>query len=170
MTMPETYDDYLAHYGVKGMKWGKRKGKPKELSERKAKKVAKLDQRVADSKSEIVSLREQRKNSNIVKKVGINRQIKKSVERQQRDHFDSNAIKNGKLTTNQRKAVKVAIGVGLIAGPDIASRANNSLHNIADSKRKRDAGRATASKLADTRGINSFRAIDLSMGADGEWR
>jgi hypothetical protein len=164
------YDDYLAHYGVKGMKWGKRKAKPRVLSERKAKKVAKLDQRVADSKSEIRSLREQRKNSNIVKKVGINRKIRKSVERQQRDHFDSTAIKKGKLTMNQRSTVKVAIGIGLIAAPGIASRTNASLHNIADSKRKSDAGRAAASRLADTRGINSFRTIDLSMGADGEWR
>lgn len=164
------YEDYLAHYGVKGMKWGKRKRKSKELSERKAKKVAKLDQKVADSKAEIVSLREQRKNSNIVKKVGINRQIRKSVQQQQRDSFDSNAIKNGKLTTNQRAAVKTAIGIGILAGPDIAYRANNSLHRIADSKRKRDEGRAAASRLADTRGINNFRTVDLNMGADGEWR
>lgn len=168
--MPETYDDYLAHYGVKGMKWGKRKAKPRELSERKAKKVAKLDQRVADSKSEIRSLREQRKNSNIVKKVGINRKIRKSVERQQRDHFDSTAIKNGKLTMNQRATVKAAVGLGIITGPAIASRANQSLHNMADSKRKRDAGQAAASKLADTHGINNFRTIDLNMGADGVWR
>ena len=40
-------DDFLAHYGVKGMKWGVRKseksgGSPKPLTERKVKKIEKL--------------------------------------------------------------------------------------------------------------------------------
>ena len=35
MSVPETYDDYLEHYGVKGMKWGVRKDRKKgELNER----------------------------------------------------------------------------------------------------------------------------------------
>lgn len=38
MTDTITYEDYLAHYGVKGMKWGRRKGGAKELSARKTKK------------------------------------------------------------------------------------------------------------------------------------
>lgn len=164
------YEDYLEHYGVKGMKWGKRTRKPKELSARKTKKVAKLDQRIADSKSEIRSLREQRANSNIIKKVGINRKIKKSAERQRADHFDSTAIKNGKLTINQRATVRMAIGVGLIAGPRVVRKANNSLHNAADTRRQRDAGRAAATKLSDSRGLNSFRTVDLNLGSDGEWR
>ena len=165
------YEDYLEHYGVKGMKWGKRKNKPKkELSARKAKKAAKLDQRIADSKSEIVSLREQRKNSNIIKKVRINRKIKKSAERQRANHFDSTAIKNGKLTLNQRATVKVAVGVGLIAAPTVIRKTNNSLHNAANTRRQRDAGRAAATKLSDSRGLNSFRTVDLNLGSDGEWR
>lgn len=168
------YEDYLKHYGIKGMKWGKRKKKERKLSPRKAKKVEKLDQRVSESNSEIERLRNKKQDANIAQKVGINYKIRQTKKQRDLDAYDSNAIKRGKLTSKQRDvagaAAGTAIGIGILAAPYVLYEGNAALHNIADSKRKRDAGRAAASRLADTRGINNFRTVDLSVGADGEWR
>ena len=55
-----TYDDYLAHYGVKGMKWGVRK-RASNLKSRGAKKIKSTSKSISDSRAakkdaEILSL------------------------------------------------------------------------------------------------------------------
>lgn len=153
------------------MKWGRRKGSTKELSPRKAKKVEILDQQTNILNKELRSLQNSKKNVKGVRKLAVNRQIKKMTKEKNRLSADSEAIKNGKLTSTQKGYVgAAAVGVGILLAPDILVGANRSMHRIADSRRKRDYGRAAANRLSDSRGLNNFRTIDLQQGADGQWR
>ena len=45
---PDYYNDYIAHYGVKGMKWGKRKKKP-DHSKNRWKKKREKEQSLKDA-------------------------------------------------------------------------------------------------------------------------
>ena len=50
-----TYDDYLAHYGVKGMKWGRRKNSDGSKMSRQENKQAARNERDTESRSRVSS-------------------------------------------------------------------------------------------------------------------
>lgn len=170
MTDTITYEDYLAHYGVKGMKWGRRKGSKKPLSARKTKKVEKLEGKADAHDIHLKELRKLSGKSKVFRDPRYHRQVRETTKKRDRAAYDAKAIKAGKLTVNQKRAVRTAVAAGIFFAPDIILASNNAMHNVADSKRKRDQGRAAASRLSDTRGINNFRTVDLARSSDGEWR
>ena len=59
--IPETYEDYLAHYGVKGMKWGVRKSeysrKKADAVRRRNAKIQKGDKQTAALESQAINRR-----------------------------------------------------------------------------------------------------------------
>lgn len=165
-----TYEEYLAHYGVKGMKWGRRKGSKKPLSARKTKKVEKLERKADTHNAHLKELRKLSGKPKVARDPRYHRQVRQTMKKRDRADYDAKAIKAGKLTVNQKRAVRTAVAAGIFFAPDIIVGSNNAMHNIAGSKRKRDRGRAAASRLSDMRGINNFRTVDLSLSSDGEWR
>lgn len=122
-----TYDDYLEHYGIKGMKWGIRKDretkgnnqKKIERAEKKAEKreakaskfdakAAKLDTKVSDLKKEIAETP-----SGIRARI-VYKQLKSTKKTQEKLKKEAKAVRDGKLTSNQKKAIAGGVAVASI--------------------------------------------------------
>lgn len=120
--MTLTYDDYLAHYGVKGMKWGVRKAdkkakrevKRQAKSEKFKKKAAKLDASIDDINTQVATLPPGIRSS--LKRSSLNSSKKELTKQRDQLLKDADRAAKGKLTSNQRKLIVGAAVVGAVYG------------------------------------------------------
>lgn len=117
-----TYDDYLEHYGVKGMKWGKRKRNANYSDDQ-----MKRDSQVYGKRGA------KRINKNMNK--GDSVSTARSLEKTRRDTVASNAV-DIRGRTDRSRGIKRTVGgtVGTIVGGVGASRATTALGNLATSR------------------------------------
>lgn len=113
--MSDPVDDYLAHYGVKGMRWGHRKSEEEVQAHRMAKaekflvKAAVLETRISE-----LSLHANEHT------YGVNNRIAE-LRKQQNQHLaDAEAKRQGKMTSTQKKVVVGASIVAALAATYIA--------------------------------------------------
>lgn len=122
--MSDNVDTFLAHYGVKGMKWGIRKKDPasvsKEVQDRREQRAAKFDTRAAMLNVKISELRPQSMNGNVFQRSSANGKIKDLTKERDRALKDAQLKREGKLSTTQKKW---AIGGTVAAGIIVASAA-----------------------------------------------
>lgn len=114
----------LQHYGVKGMKWGVRK----DRETRRENKAKKFDQKVSDINSKIDAHKGGRKK----------RYIRKLESERDRYAKDAQRVRDGKMTTRQKK---VAIGAAVV-GTLIAAKATHVGIESGEFRRMADQGRA----------------------------
>lgn len=155
----------LSHYGVLGMKWGRRKAEPRY-------KMGGRKQRRAERKAE-----NRRKDSSIAK--GYTEKIR-NVDK----HVWSKATRQG---INRRmhdgesygkaaaKSVAKETGKGLIgaaAGLAIAftplalAMGYNALSDAANAKKAADGAKMAANLFADAKGLTSYETISLAFGSN----
>lgn len=130
--MALTYDDYLMHYGVKGMKWGVRKGEKKAAREVKRQvKSEKFKTKAANVDAHINDINAQMKALPPGVRSMMKRSSLKSNKRDltvHRDRLlkDADRAAKGKLTTNQRTLVVGAVVVGTLVGGAKLSKMSQS--------------------------------------------
>lgn len=117
MSSNEAVQDFLEHFGVKGMRWGVRKEGEHSARYNRAKKS---DARAADYQKQINELNSTK--SSYYKTV----RIKELEQARDNELAISNARREGKLTPNQKKA---AIGAGVV----VALAATYATYKVADS-------------------------------------
>lgn len=117
-----TYEDYLAHYGIKGMKWGVRKAEKKAKREVKRQaKSKKIKKKAADADARINDINNQMQALPPGIRSSLKRASLKSDKKEltvYRDQLlkDADRAAKGKLTSNQRKLVAGAVVAGALAG------------------------------------------------------
>jgi hypothetical protein len=107
-------EDYLAHFGVKGMKWGVRReeravGRQSKREQKAQKFLAKADQ----IQDQIESVKKTKVTRSGKLTAGGRRQINKLEQDKTQALKDAEAKRQGKLTDHQRK---VAIGAAAVGG------------------------------------------------------
>lgn len=115
--MPEDVDDFLAHFGVKGMKWGVRKKQPKTVSrdvqDRRDARAVKFTVKAEMAQTKISQLKTANETANFLSRASNNSKIKKLTKERDIALKDADRKREGKLSSKQRK---VAIGAGVVAG------------------------------------------------------
>lgn len=104
-------DDFLAHYGVKGMRWGHRKDEEQATADRQAKrevKAQKFVNKAAAFQTRITAL----ENSGM-SKYAISVRTDELKKERDRALSDADAKRQGKMTSTQKKVV---IGASITAG------------------------------------------------------
>ena len=114
----------LRHYGVKGMRWGVRK----DRETRRENKAQKFDKKVSDINSKIDAHKGGRKK----------RYIRKLESERDRYAEDAQRVRDGKMTTRQKK---VAIGAAVVATL-VAAKATQVGIESGEFRRMADQGRA----------------------------
>lgn len=130
--MTITYDDYLMHYGVKGMKWGVRKAEKKAAREVKRqeksgkirKKAAAVDANISDINKQMKALPPGMRS--VVKRSMLKSDKKALTKTRDQLNEDADRAAKGKLTSKQRTLVAGAVVVGAIAGGVTLSRMSQS--------------------------------------------
>jgi hypothetical protein len=124
--MNEETDEFLAHYGIKGMQWGKRKAadssggrsKAEVKSEKRETKAQKFDAKAEGLNTRIKKLDAEIEALPPNFRSGYDRAILKDMRTEltkSRDVAvkDAQAVRNGKMTSTQKKVV---IGASIVAG------------------------------------------------------
>jgi hypothetical protein len=101
-------DDFLAHYGVKGMRWGHRKTED-QVAEIRGVKAQKFVNKAAAFQTRINDLQK----SGGYSSYGTQAQIHELTTKRDQALSDAEAKRQGKMTSTQRK---VAIGASITAG------------------------------------------------------
>jgi hypothetical protein len=160
--MANDVDEFLAHYGVEGMRWGVRKAEEK---------IQGAVNRVKDKKAAAKEL--YKKNAAAAKAAGYTAK-KRRVDFENMDLNSVRRIENriangesvGKARTKEYAlgtAKGLAIGAGILAaafGPAIAKR---NLIGLATSVQARRGAKAAADLFANSKGLTSYSTVALNF-------
>lgn len=110
------YDDYLEHYGVKGMKWGRRKGslssRARQVGVEKKTKGIESRERVLSGKSSIrdkIAAGSTLSAAKVLRNKGVKNAIAKDLAR---DKATRSRLQSGQATT--RDKLQVAMNVSIL--------------------------------------------------------
>lgn len=195
MTTELTYDNYLEHYGIKGMRWGVRRevGSDGTITNKvESKNKSKMAKPTRKEKRE--EKREERRRLKApnkdykqgqrnVDRLKYGRHAEKRINRNM-NRGDSHREALGKEMQYRKKAAAAtaALVTAVYFSPEIASvavsainKGYSGLHNAAyerkSQRNKAEAGRRAANAFSDSRGISNYRVIDLAFDSKTNvWR
>jgi len=160
--MTTEVDDFLAHYGVSGMKWGVRRASDSVRSAVKRgsdKRKAKKDEIKANTKAAKAAGYSSSKRLNDLNNVGRNgtRRIEKRIA-------NGESIGKARVKEYARSTgTGLAVGAGVLAvtyGPKMADRAAGNLASHINAKRGAEVAR---NLFADNKGLTSYSVVSLAF-------
>jgi hypothetical protein len=175
--MTDIVDDFLAHHGVKGMKWGVRKaasnvgtsvkaGVKDAVQKTREKRQVKKAERKANSEAARAagySDAMRNKDYNDVGNRGV-RRIEKRIANG--DRVGVARFKEAAGAT----ARGFAVGTAILATPIALGATSQGLSNLASSINAKRGAAAAAKLLADSKGLTSYKTVALSFNAlNGAW-
>lgn len=156
-------EEYLAHAGVKGMKWGKRKARVKtSRSQRKAENKA-MDSTLAPGNS---------RNRNAYDRAKWGTTAARNINR--RMHKGETYESAKKSERNKALGKTAAVAATLLAinkyGPTVVDKIFDGVGNANQAAAAAKGAKAAANIFADSRGLTSYSTIALSQSPEGVWR
>lgn len=178
--MTDNVEDFLAHYGVKGMKWGVRKaassisstgssvraGIKDAVQRSKEKREVVKAERKANYEAALAAGYTQRQRYADSEQVGIRgvRRIEKRI---------ANGEKIGSARFKERAASTargLAIGTAILATPIAIGATSQGLSNLASNINAKRGAEAARQLFADNKGLTSYKTVALSYNAaKGTW-
>lgn len=171
--MTDNVDDFLKHYGVKGMRWGVSKaangissGVRKAVQKNKKKREAVKADREATSESAKAAGYHPR-----MRKLDLDDIGKRGVRRVEKRIANGEGITSARIKEHAGKTARgMAAGAAIIATPFMLNSMSRGLSTLAkniDAKRGAEVAR---NLLADSRGLTSYQTVALSFNAaKGIW-
>lgn len=151
-------DDFLAHYGIRGMKWGKRKGSN--------------DKQVPVPRAAGYTDRMQK---NDFRRVGKEKGIEK-VHQKVADGVPLNKARNQVMVERYNKKAKIVTAglglayVGLVAGPLLKEMGGIAMDQAILKKQAANGRKHAATLFSDSRGIANYDTIRLHQNpTTGNW-
>lgn len=146
--MTDEVDDFLAHYGVKGMKWGERRAAKKQVRTDNANKAREAG----------YSTRARNYDMSNVGKKGV-RKIEARVAA-------GESVRKAKAKVYTSTMLKgYAVGTAMMATPFALAAGTAGLQSLANSVNAKRGAAAAATLLADTRGLTSYSTVALAFDA-----
>ena len=161
--MMDDVDDFLAHYGVKGMQWGVSRA------------VTKIQNKRAAVKQERKEIRDKARAG------GYSDRMRNYDSRSFGENFarkmDKRVAKGEKPSTAYLKQVGInaskgaAVVTALLYGPKAISAASRGLSTLASNINAKRGAEAAAKLFADSKGLTSYSTISLAFdAATNKWK
>lgn len=168
--MSTEVDDFLTHYGVKGMKWGVSRARDSMKSaagKRREKKAAVLKERVQnrDAATNAGYSRGQRRSDFENLGRGGMRRIEKRIA-------SGESIGSARTKEYASSTAKgLAVGAAILGTPKVIGAASRGLSGVATKINAKRGAEAAAKLLADSKGLTSYKTVALAFDeATGRYR
>lgn len=173
-------DDFLAHYGVKGMKWGVRKAASNIASASSSVKAGVKDA-VKRSKEKREATKAERKAnfeaareagySSRMRNVDLNDVGKRGVRRIEKRIANGERIGTARFKESMASTARgFAVGTAILATPIAIGAANQGLSNLASSINAKRGAEAARKLFAESKGLTSYKTVSLAFNTTtGVW-
>lgn len=178
--MSDNVDDFLAHYGVKGMKWGVRKAASGISSAGRSVSAGVRDAVQRSRERREVVLKERIANRDAARERGYTPGMRekdyrdlgrRGMRRVEKRIANGESIRTARLKEHAATTARgFAVGTAILATPIAIGAASRGLSSLASNINAKRGAQAAAKLLADTRGLTPYKTVALSFDATkGSW-
>ena len=173
-------DDFLEHYGVKGMKWGVRKAADGLSSAGRTVNAGVRDAVQRSKEMREVTKAERKANSEAAAEAGYSRRMrnqdlsdigKRGVYRVEKHIANGEKVNVARFKEYMASTARgLAIGTAILATPIAIGATSHGLSNLASNINAKRGAEAARQLFADNKGLTSYKTVALSYNAaKGLW-
>lgn len=168
--MSTEVDDFLAHYGVKGMKWGVTRASnsvKSAVGKRREKKAAVQKEREQNRSAAAKSGYSSRQRQSDLDNLG--RRGTRRVEKRIADGESVDKARTKEYAASTAKGLAAAAVI--MATPTVIGSASRGLSGVATKINAKRGAEAAAKIFADDKGLTSYKTLSLAFDATtGKWK
>jgi hypothetical protein len=168
-------DEYLAHYGVKGMKWGVRRAAGGVADAGSSVRSTVKDAVNRQREKNAVTKAERKANFESARDLGYTPRMRnqdiddigiRGVRRVEKRVANGERIGTARFKESMASTARgLAVGTAILATPVAIGATSQGLSNLSSNINAKRGEKAAAKLLADTKGLTSYKTVSLSYNA-----